>query len=89
MNIHTLVTVSKNRDFSSIEKRLHVKVERDGERIAFSSYEKRFTGASFAQTQSFLIVGVDGDFPIRPDDYTAFGRIEGQEWVRAQHVDSI
>lgn len=68
---------------------MECKLEKDGERIAFGSYKEEIIGTSFSENKSFLIVGVDGELPIQSDDYTAFGRISGQEWVEAQYVDSI
>ncbi|MEZ3145206.1 hypothetical protein [Halobaculum sp. MBLA0143] len=89
MNIHVLVTISNNKEFNIVEKRLQARITKDEERIAFESYKEDIIGTSFSENKSFLIVGVDGELPIQPDDYTAFGRIRGQEWVKAQHVDSI
>jgi|GEM_PF-2191333 len=89
MNVHVLVSVSKDREFDTVEKRIQVKILKDEERVAFESYRERIIGTSFSEKKSFLIVGVDGELPIQRDDYTAFGRISGEEWVRAEYTDSI
>ena len=89
MNIHTVVNIRKNKDFDKVNKLIEVKVMKDEERIAFESYKEEISGTSFSENKSFLVVGVDGELPIQSDDYTAFGRISEQEWVEAQHVDSI
>jgi hypothetical protein len=89
INIHIFISLSKNKDFDIVNKKLEFKLVKDEERVAFGSYKEEIIGTSFSENKSFLIVGVDGEIPIQPDDYTAFGRISGQEWVEAQYVDSI
>jgi hypothetical protein len=85
----TVVELSLESGVDSHTTPVEMKIERGGERVAYGWVKETvFTDVVNMHTD-FPVVEIDASVPIRPDEYDAFGRIEGKDWMEATHVKSI
>jgi hypothetical protein len=85
----TVVTLQLDEGADGYTTPVEMKIEQNGERVAYSWVKEDITTSLAEFVTSFPVVEVDGSVPIQPDQYEAFGRIEGGEWREAEQVDSV
>jgi hypothetical protein len=88
-DILTVVILRLDTDVDTYEVPVEVKIEKRGEKVAYSWIKEEIITSTVEFPVFFPIAEVDGSIPIRPDEYDAFGRVGGEEWQKAKHVDNI